>query len=133
MVASIGAQQEILVGKPTAVESHSPLAPYAAVFEDDGDTGYFYALDLRDPQNPVRDAVHIYNVASVADRKIPSTVQIVWSTDGLKAGLIINRYPHAVVDFESQRAVCRSGFPKPLSVGGWSGHDWDDSAVGLLI
>jgi hypothetical protein len=115
------------------IESHSPSEPYATVFEDDGDTGYFYALDLRDPQNPVRDAVHIYNVASVTDRKVPSTVQIVWSTDGIKAGLIINRYPHAVVDFQARRAVCRSGFPPPLGVGGWSGHDWDDSAVGLLI
>jgi hypothetical protein len=133
MVASIGAQQEILVGKPTTIESDSPSAPYATVFEDDGDTGYFYALDLRDPESPIRDALHIYNVASVTDRKTPSTLQIVWSTDGLKAGLIINRHPHAVVDFQSQRAVCRTGFPEPLSAGGWSGHDWDDKAVGLLI
>jgi hypothetical protein len=133
MAASIGAQQEIVVGKRVTIRSNSPCEPFATVFEDDGDTGYFYALDLRQGENSIRDAVHIYNVASVTDRKIPSTVQIVWSTDGLKAGLIINRYPHAVVDFGAQRAVCRSGFPKPLSVGEWSGHDWDDGAVGLLI
>jgi hypothetical protein len=133
MTATIGAQQEILVGKPATIECRSPSEPYATVFEDDGDTAYFYALDLRDHENPIRDALHIYNVASVADRKIPSMVQIVWSTDGLKAGLIINRYPHAVVDFQAQRAVCRSGFPKPSNAGSWSGHDWDDSAVGLLI
>jgi hypothetical protein len=133
MPATIGAQSEIRVGKRSTLESNSPSQPFAAVFEDDGETGYFYALDLRQKDDPIQDAVHIYNVAAVSDRKIPSTVQIVWSSDGLKAGLIINRYPHAVFDFAVKRAVCRTGFPPPCPRRGWTGHDWDDSAVGLLV
>jgi hypothetical protein len=104
--------------------------PYGAVFEDDGEAGYFYALDHRDGENPIQDAVHIYNVASISDSATPSTVQIVWSGDGQKAGLIINRYPHAIIDFAARRAVCRSGFPAPGP--GWTGHEWDEGAVALL-
>ncbi len=133
MAVTIGAESEIMVGKPIAVESNSPSQPFEAVFEDDGETGYFYALDLRQEDMPIQDALHIYNVAAVTDRAIPSTVQIVWSSDGLKAGLIINRFPHAVFDFSAKRGVCRSGFPPPAQGSGWTGHDWDDAAVGLLV
>lgn len=131
MPASIGAESELRVGEATVVESSSPSTSFVAVFEDDGETGYFYAVDFRNDENPIQDAVHIYNVSNVTDRGTPSTVQIVWSSDGLKAGLIINRYPHAVIDFAARRAVCRTGFPAPSS--GWSGHAWDDDAVALLV
>jgi hypothetical protein len=60
MPATIGAQAEITVGKVTIVESSSPSQPLASVFEDDGDTGYFYALDLRRQEMPIRDALHTY-------------------------------------------------------------------------
>ncbi len=133
MPATIGAQSEIGVGQAAVIESNSPSQPWAAVFEDDGETGYFYALDTRDAEMPIRDSLHIYNVDAISDRDIPSTIQIVWSSDGHKAGLIVNRYPHAVFDFSTQRGFCRSGFPPALRHGGWSGHDWDDAAVALLV
>ena len=133
MPATIGAECEFRVGEPTVLESSSPSQPVAAVFEDDGDTGYFYALELDDRENPIRDALAIYNVDQVVDRDTPSVVQIVWSSDGLKAGLIVNRHPHAVLDFAARHAVCRTGFAVPDESHGWSGHDWDDAAVGLLV
>lgn len=37
--------------------------PHSAFFEDDGETGYFYALDLNRSENMILDALHIYNVA----------------------------------------------------------------------
>lgn len=131
MPATIGAESGLLVGRATVVESSSPSQPYGAVFEDDGETGYFYALDFGAGEQPIQDAVHIYDVANIPDPETPSTVQIVWSSDGLKAGLIIDRDPFAVIDFAARRAVCRSGFPQPSR--GWTGHAWDDAAVGLLI
>jgi hypothetical protein len=47
-----------------------------AVFEDDGQAGYLYALDMSAAGNPMQDALHIYNVMQIADREIPSVVMI---------------------------------------------------------
>ncbi len=59
-------------------------------------------------------------------------VVIVWSEDGLKAALLINEYPHAVIDFAACRAYCRSGFPPPDEK--WSRRDaaWKDDAMELF-
>ena len=102
------------------------------MFEDDGETGYFYGLDLSRKKQPIVDARHIYNVADVTDRDVPSVVQIAWSADSLKAALFINKYPHAVIDFAARRSYCRTAFPPPSRK--WSEHDalWDDTAVDLF-
>ena len=98
MPATIETEFELHVGEETLVDSSSPSQPYGTVFEDNGETAYFYALDLRAAGQRIQDAVHIYDVEDVTDRDLPSTVQIALSSDGLKAGLFINRYPHAVID-----------------------------------
>ena len=133
MAVNLIAQQDIRVGEPSVVEGVSPTLPLAVVFEDDGDTGYFYALDKSRPDNPIVDSLHIYNVASVSDKNLPSTVQIVWSQDGKKAALLINRYPHAIFDFEACRGYCRTGFPPPAK-DGWTkhGHEWNNKAEELF-
>lgn len=41
----ITANEQFQVGSPTIIDEDSPDKPFAAVFEDDGDTGYFYAVD----------------------------------------------------------------------------------------
>lgn len=130
MPAKVIAEQEIHVGTPMAIEGASPAPPFVAVFEDDGDTGYFYALDILRADNPVLDALHIYNVKAVKDRNLSSLVQIVWSNDNQKAALLINKHPHAVFDFKAHRGYCRTGFPTPIK-GSWTqhGHDWDDKAM----
>jgi hypothetical protein len=133
MPVKLVAEQEIRVGEPTVVEAASPTPPFVVVFEDDGSTGYFYALDTSRAENPIVDALHIYNVASVTDKHRPSKVELVWSQDDLKAALLINRYPHAVFDFQARRGYCRTGFP-PLAQGGWTqhGHEWDEKAEELF-
>ncbi len=133
--ASTSVEQTLNVGTDTYVDSPSPGGRYAVVFEDEGRTGYFYALDMSKMSNgvnPIVDALQIYNVGSVVDRDIPSTLQIIWSEDGLKAALFINNYAHAVFDFEASRGYCRTGFPPPD--GRWTlySHEWDDSALGLF-
>ncbi len=130
----VTAEQELQVGTPTVIDGAAPESSFAAVFEDDGDTGYFYALDTSASGQQIQDAVHIYNVMSVSDREEPSQVKIGWSTDSKKAVLLINGYPHAVFDFASKRGYCRSGFPPPAAEGEWSGHDhsWSDQVLQLF-
>jgi hypothetical protein len=126
------AKQCVRIGEPGHVEGRAPKGQLSAVFEDDGDTGYFYALDYAAGEQPIVDALHIYNVASVADANTPSEVLIGWSLDGSKAVLLINEHPHAVLDFSAKRGYCRTGFPQALPNAGWSGHTWSDQCLELF-
>jgi len=130
MPAYLAAQNELLVGDGLVVEAPAGDGTYVVVFEDDEETGYFYALDTSSTGNPIQNALHIYDVESVADRDKPSVVKIAWSEDHRKALLLINDHPHAVFDFEAKQGHCRTGFPLPMD-NGWShaGHEWDDSAL----
>ncbi|HVJ86108.1 MAG TPA: DUF2251 domain-containing protein [Caulifigura sp.] len=130
MPIAVTAEMEILVGSTFILEGRSTDSPFACVFEDDGETGYFYAVDVGGPNLQILDAVHIYNVQGVLDRANPSVATIGWSVDGLKSVLLINGYPHAIFDFVAKRGYCRSGFPPPWS--GWSGHEWDNEAENLF-
>lgn len=115
--------------------STSPPGRFQVAFEDNGDTGYFYALDPSLGDQPIIDAGHIYDVAQVTDRHRPSRASISWSTDGLVAVLALNGYAHAVFDFERGRGWCRSGFPPPSPRSAWvqGSHAWDSEAEALLI
>lgn len=132
MPAELVAEETIVVGQPVVVEGLAPNTRYEAVFEDDGTTGYFYGLDFSQQEQPIVDARQIYNVEQVTDRSIPSVVQIAFSADGLKAALIINKYPHAVIDFAARRSYCRTGFPPPRDEWSGPGAEWDDAAVELF-
>ena len=129
---TLAAQVVAMVGKPFVLEGPSPHTPFGAVFEDDGDTGYFYGLDRTDPENPILDAMHIYNSQGVTDRHLPCTFQIVWSGDGLKVGLFINDYAHAVLDFDARRGYCRSNFAFPTASFGSGSHEWSDATLALF-
>ena len=134
-------EQTFKPGDGTILESASPTHANSAFFEDDGDTGYFYAIDLDriEParsDNMILDAVHIYNVATVSDRDRESSLSIVWSDDGMKCALLINGYPHGAFDFGAKRGYCRTDFPNsPKSPSGcWdsSDHHWSNDAVAWL-
>ncbi|MGC8493303.1 MAG: DUF2251 domain-containing protein [Syntrophobacteraceae bacterium] len=134
MAIQVVAEQEFLVGNPIVLEGPAPAGPFAAVFEDDGDTGYFYALDANEEGAPLQDAVHIYNAANVNDRDKPVRAVIGWSLDNQKVVFLINGYPHAIFDFAGKRGYCRTGFPPAAPEGEWSteGHAWSDSAIDLF-
>ena len=124
------------VGNEAVIQQDSPAGHYSACFEDDGETGYFYALDLAQAENGIVDAVHIYNVANVADRERPSTLTIVWSADSTKCALLINGYPHAAFDFVARRGYCRTNLPNlpPSEGSNWSSdHRWSNDAVAWLV
>ncbi|MDE3199298.1 MAG: DUF2251 domain-containing protein [Acidobacteriota bacterium] len=124
------------LGDGSLFETPAPGGRYTAFFEDDRETGYFYALDLSHSDDQILDAVLIYNVAEVTDREMDSTARIVWSPDGTKCALLINYYVHAVFDFSAQRGYCRTNFPNfpDQSKGGWdqSDHTWSDDAMQWL-
>ncbi|AWH88601.1 DUF2251 domain-containing protein [Limnobaculum parvum] len=127
MTVLVTMQAQLIIGEAQVIESRSPDGTFVTVFEDDGGTGYFYALDESLEGNPIKDAVHIYNASDVSDGHIPSEVKIGWSEDSRKCVLLINGYPHAVFDFDGKQGYCRSGFP-PAASGEWSvlGHEWND-------
>jgi hypothetical protein len=133
MPGCIVAEETIKMGEETFVEGASPSTQYAVVFEDNGETGYIYACNTS-RENCIVDAMQLYNVKNVTDKHLASEVIIAWSEDGLKAGLFLNRYPHAIFDFAARRGYCRSNFPVPSEE--WSffhqTHEWDEKAVELL-
>ena len=134
MPITVTAENELIVGTPLVLEGQAPNKPFIAVFEDDCDTGYFYALDTSKDDNPIQDALHIYDVANITDKGIPSSVKIGWSQDCKKVVLLINNYPHAIFDFEAKRGYCRTGFPPSANGSPWSpnGHEWSDVAINLF-
>jgi hypothetical protein len=111
----------------------------AAVFEDDGRTGYFYALDESLEGNPILDAVHIYNVEDISDAHIPSDVKIGWSEDCQKC--VLPYHPDIRIPSISWGKMgTAEADTHPRSFKDWSvsGHEWSDSvddfpvsAVGL--
>jgi hypothetical protein len=122
-------ERSITVGSPSVLEVDGPLFPYKVVFEDDGETGYFYALDRSRPSDTqILDAVSIYDVAQMPAASKRVTVAVRWSKAGTRAALLLNDRPEAVFDFASKRGYARSNFP---ATSPWSldGHAWSDSAM----
>ncbi|MCL2144525.1 MAG: DUF2251 domain-containing protein [Endomicrobia bacterium] len=135
----LGKKATITVGQDFFLESLSEMHDnYHVVFEDDTETGYFYALDMDYAganKQPIREALHIYNVKNVVDKDIPSELVIAWTKDGTAAVLIINNYVHAVVDFENKDAFCRTAFPGRDPNSDWSqnGHEWDEEKYRKIL
>lgn len=134
MPIQVVTQFELIVGHETVIDGAAPEGPNAAVFEDDGQTGYFYAIERSQEQITIRDALHVYNVDAVTDRENRSVAKIAWSTDNKRVVLLINDYPQAIFDFHQKRGFCRLGFPPAKAEGQWSsgGHEWDGNVITLL-
>jgi hypothetical protein len=103
-------EEVFTVGQETVIDSVFN-GSVGVVFEDDGETGYFYAVETSNEMQ-VLDALHIYNVSNVIDKEKPSTIKILWAQDQSKAFLSINGYYHAVFDFKNKAGYCRNGFPE---------------------
>jgi hypothetical protein len=107
----LGAEAKVTVGTPdTLLESTAAAGERSVIFEDDGTTGYFYAI-RPGAELEILDALHVYDVANIADRQIPVTVQIFWAENRAAAVLLINGHSHALYDFERAAGFCRNAFP----------------------
>jgi hypothetical protein len=121
MALRIVAKEALRVGRPLVVDADSPAGRYATVFEDDGRTGGFYAVDTDvEDGNPVQDALLVYEVADVAGADVPSTLEIGWAEDGLKALLLIDGVPQAAFDFAQRQGWCRLALPEAAVNPAWS-------------
>jgi hypothetical protein len=111
-------EQTYIAGEGVFMESSASENNFAVVFEDDSDSGYFYALEIDKKTNDqkILDAVHIYDVENIAEEARTSYAKIIWSKDWLKCALIINAYCHAVFDFENQGGYNRNEFPPPNDI-----------------
>lgn len=111
-------EERFQIGQPAPgadnrlLSSTATHGQYEVMFEDDGTTGYFYALRNR-PEPTLLDALHIYNVEDIADRQVPVLAGIIWNEAEDAAAFILNGYCHALYDFRQQAGFCRNGFPPP--------------------
>lgn len=120
MPSVLVAEIDIETGNPCSVEGGPPDSQFSVAFEDDGRSGYFYALDLSlsDPElSKVVDALCVYEVSMSLPPFTPLKIQLVWSVDGLKAAVIINGTPQAAFDFSQRCAYSETGFPPPRPIG----------------
>lgn len=129
----LGIEEKFRVGQPEPGEKNRLISSTAAnkefqvVFEDDGTTGYFYALrDAAELQ--ILDALHIYDVADVVDRHLPITAQIMWDEAQTAAVLLLNGQSHALYDFQRQAGFCRNAFP-PAKNGQLGSRELTDELV----
>jgi hypothetical protein len=135
MSLKIVARESFKVGQPRVVDADSPIGRYATVFEDDGETGCFYAVDTDvEDGNPVQDALLVYVAADVIDAELDSTLEIGWSNDGQKALLLINDVPHAAYDFAQRQGWCLSAMPEAAVNKAWSKRPrgWSEDVEALF-
>src|SRR5438093_5940102 len=97
---------------------------FGVVFEDDGDTGYFYATSER--ADKILDALHLYNFRDPPKPSRGDRLLIVWNPMVEKAGLFYNDRFQAIIDFKNQAGCCRSGFPPKFGTWCRSLHVWND-------
>ena len=122
----------VRIGSKAVLQSDAPSGVHTVVFEDDGDTGYFYALAPGAEALELLDALHVYN-AEEDLRGVDCTIELLWSADGSRAGLRLNAALWAVFDFERQKGWSRSNFPPPA--GRWQGGErepWNDALLKLF-
>jgi hypothetical protein len=115
--------------------SDSTAIPWAAAFEDEGPSGYFYARDrTRDSmESSILDAMLIYNNGSLEEPDREHLASIQWSRDGLQCVLYIDGTAQAFIDFAARQSFCRSNFPNFLDDqnAAWrsSSHAWNDAVI----
>jgi hypothetical protein len=124
-------ERSFLPGTPTRLEFPGPRAPNQVLFEDDGEAGSFYAIDLSRPEEfRVVDCLAVYVVETLPLPPKPHFVRIQWSPDGAKVALFVNGRAHAVFDFDHQRGYSRTNSPMPGN-SPWPKAEqlWDDRAL----
>ena len=122
----------VRIGSKTVLQSEAPSGAFSVVFEDDGDTGYFYALAPGAEALELLDALHVYNAEDEL-RGTDCSLELIWSADGQRAGLRLNGSLWALFDFVRHKGWCRSNFPPPA--GRWQGGErepWNDAFLKLF-
>ncbi len=108
-------EQRIVIGDEIFIESNASENNFAVMFEDDGESGYFYGAEKETGTTDLRilDMLHIYDVESIPAAEKNAMLNIIWSKDWTKCALVIDKYCHAVFDFADHGAYNRNEFPEP--------------------
>jgi hypothetical protein len=100
-------------GEDLFIESFAAENSYGVVFEDDGETAFFYAVQKMEGELRILDALHIYEADEEADPLPPAELKIIWSRDWLKCALVIDGHVHALYDLEAHGGYNINEFPPP--------------------
>jgi hypothetical protein len=100
-------------GEDLFLESFAPENSFGVVFEDDGDTAFFYAVEKTAEELRILDALHIHETDEESEPLPPAQLKIIWSRDWLKAALVIDGHVHALFDFEAHGGYNINEFPPP--------------------
>ena len=116
-------------GNDLFLESFSSENHYGVVFEDDGETAYFYAVEKDGEGGGLRilDALHVHESGNGEEpdpddpplgpksnlAQQPTDLKIIWSRDWLKCALVIDGFVHALFNFEDQSGYNINEFPPP--------------------
>jgi hypothetical protein len=116
---NVHVRHDLRVGSPVVLDVPAPTPPFTAVFEDDGRTGYFYAMDesLEGPQ--IVDALLVYDVEAFGEGEHALEATVAWSDDCTRVVLMLDGEPHAEFDFLRRRGACRSAWPPVEDASGW--------------
>src|SRR5690349_18834285 len=108
-------KENIVIGNERFIESVASDAEFAVMFEDDGETGYFYAAekDAGTGAVTVLDMLFIYDVEQVPKEKRAATLALVWSTGWKQCALVLDDTCHAIFDFQNKAGYNLAGFPPP--------------------
>jgi hypothetical protein len=114
-------EQKWSPGEDLFLESFSPENRYGVVFEDDGESAYFYAVEKDEQGEGLRvlDALHIHEEDDPEDEDDaeeddePADLKIIWSRDWQKCALVLDGFVHALFDFENQGGYNINEFPPP--------------------
>ena len=122
-------------GQDSFIESLSPENRFGVVFEDDGETAYFYAIEKDEEGDGLRilDALHIRNTEEADSNDAPADLKIVWSRDWKKCALLLDGYVHALFDFEAHGGYNVNEFPPPNDVWTRGDRKLDDGMIGRLF
>jgi hypothetical protein len=115
-------EQDITIGEDLFIQVDCPENNYTVVFEDDTDTGYFYAAE-RSPQDAslrILDMLHIYDADAIKESARNARLAIVWSSDWECCALVLDNVCHALFEFKNQGGYNLTEFPPPNSI--WTRH-----------
>jgi hypothetical protein len=117
-------EREWTPGQDLFIESLSPENYFGTVFEDDGDSAYFYAVEMDKEGTGLKvlDALHIFETdEGPGDAELlltagqPVKLLVVWSRDWEKCALVIGGLCHAIFDFKAHGGYSINEFPPPNS------------------
>jgi len=124
----VSINQVFTPGGKDVIESNSPAGVFGVVFEDDGATGRFHAIDVTKPDRPL-DTLDVYSVSQIPKRDKQPALVIIWSTDGQSALLMVGGIPQAAFNFATKHGFCMFNSPAPNAAWTKFSHKWDFAAL----